>query len=381
MGIRVRRTIRTAAVLGAAVSVSACGLFGGGDDPSPSSSAPQSSSPASNTATPDGQRQPVAERVAQVPYEDTAGSAFPAASTYLVASVYGIYRDGENAQLQVGLRVAGDAPAGFVGGMTFLLSAPSDLEDQDPSLNESTGMNLLDMKAGKAYLVARDADNKCLCSTNPKFGTGMTTLVSATYAVPAVDVSTMSVYLPTFGLFRDVPITDGAPPATPLPTPEPGQTMPAVLVAQPHSTAPAAKAPVVDISAETANIDLSVREEKGKVTLAADVLFAFDKATLTGKARSRIAEAAAILRKNASGPVEVRGYTDSKGSDSYNLSLSKRRADAVRKELGPLLSGTGITLTAKGYGEKDPVAANTVKGSDNPEGRALNRRVEIVYRR
>lgn len=369
-------------MLGAAVSVSACGLFGGGDEnPSPSSSAPSSSSPATNTAAPTGPREPVAERVAQVPYDDTGASAFPAASTYLVASVYGIYREGDHAQLQLGLRMAGDAPDGFIGGMTFLLSAPSGIEDQDPSSNEATGMNLVDTKAGKAYLVARDAENKCLCSTNPKFGAGTTTLVSATYAAPADDVSSMSVYLPTFGMFRDVPVTDGAPPATPAPTPEPGQSMPSFLVAVPHSTDPAAKAPVVDISAQTANIDLSVREEKGKVTLAADVLFAFDKATLTSKARSRIAEAAAILRKNTKGPVEIRGYTDSKGSDAYNMSLSQRRADAVRKELGPLLSGSGITATAKGYGEKDPVAANTINGRDNPQGRALNRRVEIVYRK
>lgn len=367
-------------MLGAAVSISACGLFGGGgDDPSPSSSPTKNSSTASSTET--GQRQPVAERVAQVPYEETAGGAFPSATTYLVASVYGIYRDGDKAQLQVGLRVAGDAPDGFIGGMTFLLSASSGIEDEDPSSNEATGMSLLDMKAGKAYLVARDAANKCLCSTNPKFGKGITTLISATYAAPADDLSTMSVYLPTFGLFSDVPITDGAPPATPAPTPEPGQSLPSTLVAEPHSAGPAAKSPIVDISAQIANIDLSVRKEKGKVTLAADVLFAFDKATLTSKAKSRIAEAAAILRENAEGPVEVRGYTDAKGSDSYNLTLSKRRAEAVRKELAPLLSGTGITLSAKGYGEKDPVAANTVQGKDNPKGRALNRRVEIVYRR
>ncbi|MPY80355.1 MAG: OmpA family protein [Actinophytocola sp.] len=378
-----RRSLRVAAAFGAAVSVSACGLFGGGDDEAPSSSPPQrpsvTASDPGSASPPDGQAKPVAERVAQFSYTSEPPAPFPESTTYLVASMYGIYRRGDTAQLQLRLRLVGDAPADFGGRVQFLLSGPSPIEDADPSFLDSTGMTLLDMPAGKAYLVARDAESYCLCSVNPTFGANITALVSATYAAPPETVSSMSVYLPMFGVFPDIPITDGDPPETPEPSIGPGQSAPKILVATPHSTRPPARKPVVDISAQVAKLDLSVRQEKDRVTLDANVLFAFDKATLTAKARSRIAEAAAILREKATGTAEVRGYTDSKGSQAYNVQLSQRRAEAVRKALQPRLAGTGIRLTAKGYGEKDPVAPNTVGGKDNPEGRALNRRVEIVY--
>ena len=74
--------------------------------------------------------------------------------------------------------------------------------------------------------------------------------------------------------------------------------------------------------------------------------------------------------------IEVDGHTDSKGADAYNLELSQRRAATVAKAL----QGDGLTapLTIHGFGETQPVAPNTLKGADNPVGRQLNRRVELV---
>jgi outer membrane protein OmpA-like peptidoglycan-associated protein len=144
--------------------------------------------------------------------------------------------------------------------------------------------------------------------------------------------------------------------------------------------------PVVDLSYESTSLDESVRTSESddavELTLAADVLFRFDKATLTPKARSRIAEVAGRLEEASPGPVQVDGYTDAKGSSAYNEGLSRRRAKAVaaalRRELGP----SAPALTVAGHGEADPVARNTNKdGSDNPEGRARNRRVTITFRR
>ncbi|MBW1660432.1 MAG: OmpA family protein, partial [Deltaproteobacteria bacterium] len=72
------------------------------------------------------------------------------------------------------------------------------------------------------------------------------------------------------------------------------------------------------------------------------------------------------------------GHTDSKGSEEYNLALSQRRADSVKVWLIEEGGLKGITIITKGYGESKPVAPNTKPdGSDNPEGRAKNRRVEI----
>jgi outer membrane protein OmpA-like peptidoglycan-associated protein len=70
--------------------------------------------------------------------------------------------------------------------------------------------------------------------------------------------------------------------------------------------------------------------------------------------------------------VEVGGHTDSVGSEAYNQGLSERRADAVRDYL--MSKGVKASrLTARGYGESRPVASN-----DTEEGRAENRRVELV---
>jgi len=82
-------------------------------------------------------------------------------------------------------------------------------------------------------------------------------------------------------------------------------------------------------------------------------------------------EAAATLRRNPDLVVEVAGHTDSVGSDTNNASLSERRAITVRDFL--LNLGVSSTnLTARGYGEGQPVASN-----ETPEGRAQNRRVEL----
>jgi outer membrane protein OmpA-like peptidoglycan-associated protein len=144
--------------------------------------------------------------------------------------------------------------------------------------------------------------------------------------------------------------------------------------------------PVVDLTYGSASLDNSVRTDESadqvKVTLAADVLFEFDKASLSARARSRIDEVAGRLRDAPSGAVKVDGYTDAKGSDAYNLGLSRRRAQAVAGALRGELGGDAPALAVRGHGEADPVAANTKKdGSDNPKGRARNRRVTITFPR
>ena len=118
------------------------------------------------------------------------------------------------------------------------------------------------------------------------------------------------------------------------------------------------------------------------MTFAADVLFRFDSARLSPKAESRIAEAAAKIGDNDPQSVRVTGYTDSKGSDDYNVGLSRRRAAAVAAALRAELGGAAPPLRTRGRGEADPVAPNTrPDGSDNPRGRARNRRVEVTFAR
>jgi outer membrane protein OmpA-like peptidoglycan-associated protein len=144
--------------------------------------------------------------------------------------------------------------------------------------------------------------------------------------------------------------------------------------------------PVVDLNYETASLDESVRTSESskqvQVTLAADVLFRFDKAALSPRAKARLADVSERISQADPSRVKIDGYTDSKGSDAYNLGLSRRRAAAVAVALRGRLSGAGPRLVTRGHGEADPVAANTRKnGSDNPKGRARNRRVTITFPR
>ena len=139
--------------------------------------------------------------------------------------------------------------------------------------------------------------------------------------------------------------------------------------------------PILPLEAPISSLDGSVSrtsdEKETTITLSADVLFRFDKASLSGKAKSRLKEVAGDIERADPDRVSIEGHTDSKGSDAYNDGLSKRRADAVRKVLDRELDG-GPTLAATGRGESEPVAEEkTEDGEDSPKGRSRNRRVEI----
>ena len=117
--------------------------------------------------------------------------------------------------------------------------------------------------------------------------------------------------------------------------------------------------------------------KKTVIRLPSDVLFEFAKADLTPAAQQAIAAVGDEIGSGGTGTVTIEGHTDAIGSDADNQALSERRAAAVRTALEPEL-GSGYQYTSVGFGETKPVAPNTKPdGSDDPDGRALNRRVEI----
>jgi len=108
------------------------------------------------------------------------------------------------------------------------------------------------------------------------------------------------------------------------------------------------------------------------------VNFDFDKATLRPDAVSILNEAIEILKRYPELSVEVAGHTDSKGTDAYNQALSERRATTVYDYLTSNGIDSSRLVGPTGYGESRPIAPNTNDdGSDNPEGRAINRRTEL----
>jgi outer membrane protein OmpA-like peptidoglycan-associated protein len=141
---------------------------------------------------------------------------------------------------------------------------------------------------------------------------------------------------------------------------------------------------IVDILVGVESLDSSVADVESatqvETTLAADVLFAFNQANLTPAAAATLAQVANDVKARAKGEVRIDGYTDAVGDDAYNLDLSRRRAASVQAALQPLLAGAPVTLRVTGHGEANPVAPNNnPDGSDNPGGRAKNRRVTIGF--
>lgn len=121
----------------------------------------------------------------------------------------------------------------------------------------------------------------------------------------------------------------------------------------------------------------SVDGDQMVVSLDADVLFGFGSAEVPPRAAARIVELMAPVPPGAT--VTVEGHTDSLGSAEANLRLSRERAEAVAAIIAA--SRDDLILDVVGFGETRPVAPNTIGGEDNPEGRSLNRRVEIRYGR
>jgi outer membrane protein OmpA-like peptidoglycan-associated protein len=124
---------------------------------------------------------------------------------------------------------------------------------------------------------------------------------------------------------------------------------------------------------EQFNLILETRDTaRGLIVNMSDVLFDFNKYTLRPAAREKLAKISGIIQSHPGLRLEVDGYTDSVGTDAYNMKLSDERAGTVQQ----YLVQQGIAqdnVSAKGFGKENPVASNSTAS-----GRQLNRRVELV---
>jgi outer membrane protein OmpA-like peptidoglycan-associated protein len=108
------------------------------------------------------------------------------------------------------------------------------------------------------------------------------------------------------------------------------------------------------------------------VEFSSNILFGFDQSELSQEAKANLSKLITVINSYPDTNIEVQGHTDSKGSESYNQTLSEQRASVVSR----YLTSMGINanrLTVKGFGENTPKYSNS-----SESGRAQNRRVEFL---
>jgi OmpA-OmpF porin, OOP family len=128
---------------------------------------------------------------------------------------------------------------------------------------------------------------------------------------------------------------------------------------------------VVDVTDECPRTPLGAKVDSRGCWRLSGVLFAFDRADIRPQYRAVLDEVVAVIKANTGARVRLEGHTDGKGSDSYNQSLSERRAQSVLA----YLVAAGVDprrLEAIGFGEQKPIATN-----DTEDGRLQNRRLEL----
>ena len=230
-------------------------------------------------------------------------------------------------------------------------------------------VRLVDEPAGEVLQPLQADDGSCLCSEvefSPEPGEAGQQALFVTFPAPAAGTTQVALQVGDFPMSPLVPLTQPGQPFTGEPT---------------EPAAAAAEATRLDLISITTALDRSSRTtEQGDtvaVDVSADVLFAFGSDELSGRAEATLARVAEELQAEAVGPVEVVGHTDSVGDGAANQALSERRARAVQQALQPQLSRDGVTLTASGRGEQEPVARD--RGRRDSEEAAANRRVTVTY--
>lgn len=134
----------------------------------------------------------------------------------------------------------------------------------------------------------------------------------------------------------------------------------------------------LNISKTLSDLDAKQTDEGLVINLPENILFDFDKAEIKNEAEPTLKKISELLAYYKDSPMQINGHTDSKGSDSYNQQLSEKRANAVKEYLAKKFEADANRLKTKGFGETKPIAENETNGTDNPEGREKNRRVEVI---
>jgi OOP family OmpA-OmpF porin len=362
-------------LLALALAVTAAGCGGGSHKHTQtgSSGRPNSTSNSKTTTTTPARTNGIATAQAVV--------GDPGGQVRMKVTVYDLRRLGPFAVLDFGYSCV--APASGCDA-TGVFAIPENKESGTQfavGSDTPNGVSLVDPIGNRQYLPVTDAQQRPATSTlsfhaNP----GATYLAYVKFPAPPSTVTSLNVLFPNGG-----PTITGVPISSTLATPPASAAVvaaaPSPFATKPESTdTTGLTLPVENLVLTSGNPSGSDAESPSRstVTLRTDVLFHFAKSNLTARAHAILDSVAAKIKARATGPVSVTGYTDSIGPDSVNIPLSRARAASVVAALKPLTPG--VVYVSSGRGSSDPVAPNTKpNGSDNPAGRALNRRVTISF--
>lgn len=231
----------------------------------------------------------------------------------------------------------------------------------------ASGIGVLDAAAQTWLLPYQPEGSPCLCSDQDRDGLGPFIAAGGSINVygvlpaPSGNPATATVVTPVGPPMPDVPISD-EPPTGDFPDPDAEPVTPVVR----KITLPSES---LDKSEETADDGTDLR-----VNLSSDVLFAVDKATLTGKAKAVLTRTAKLIDASPAAAVKVEGHADSSGDDAINDPLSKRRALAVQRALAGLVTREGVRFQSRGHGSRRPLYDNRTE-----EGKRRNRRVTVTF--
>lgn len=296
--------------------------------------------------------------------------------TEVAVRVHPIVRSGEHLVLTVDLTAEGDAAEfedQYVVGGTLTGEVTSAWSDGWGSASggdtrDFLGVRLVDLAGDQVASTAVDAEGKTVGvrADNGETADSGTQALAGTVQIAFADPGTdaLAVYLPKLPLVTDVPVIEAE--------------VPEVEGAEEQLDLAAIEdAPLEPMLLLSQNLAEPLREtrEVGTTTVAisSDVLFDSSSSELDEAAKSALDEAARRIESHEPGPVTVIGHTDSVDSDASNLTLSKERAAAVATALEKRLDTSDYELSTDGKGEAEPIASN-----DTEDGKALNRRVEIV---
>jgi outer membrane protein OmpA-like peptidoglycan-associated protein len=187
------------------------------------------------------------------------------------------------------------------------------------------------------------------------------TLVNLTFPAPPDSVKSVDLILPQFVPFEGLAI-EGLGGAAP--------------------TGIATTGSAIGLEGALKDLGARVTDAEIRIDLSADVLFDFDKAEIKKEAEPSLQKVATVIRANPGASVAIDGHTDAKGADAYNQKLSEARAASVKQWLVTNAQLDAATIATRGLGRTKPIAPNAKPdGSDDPQGRARNRRVEIAVRK